>query len=146
MRISSKGRYGLAAMLVMAQSYHPNECVTILSIAEKLGLSKIYLEQVFALLKRADLVTSIKGSQGGYQLTKALDQITVGEILLSIETSLFEKTENSVSDEAIEKTMENMVWQALDHTVLATLNHITLAMLKEELSKYNPEESYMFYI
>lgn len=146
MRISSKGRYGLAAMLVMAQSYHPNQCVTILSIAEKLGISKIYLEQVFALLKRADLVTSIKGAQGGYQLTKPLDQITVGEILLSIETSLFEKTESSVLDEAVEKTMNQMVWQALDDTLITTLNSITLAVLKEELSKYSPEESYMFYI
>lgn len=146
MRISSKGRYGLAAMLVMAQSYQPNECVTILSIADKLGISKIYLEQVFSLLKRAQLVNSIKGAQGGYQLTKPLDQITVGEILRAIETSLFEKTESSVLDEAIEQTMQEAVWQVLDDTVLTLLHSMTLASLKEELSKHSTGENYMFYI
>lgn len=55
-------------MIEMADNQ--NECITISSIAEKLGISKIYLEQVFSLLKRAKLVTSLKGAQGGYQLSK----------------------------------------------------------------------------
>ena len=58
MRISSKCRYGMAAMISIALS--DVECVTIISISEKLGISKIYLEQVFSLLKRAGLVNSIK--------------------------------------------------------------------------------------
>ena len=47
MKISSKGRYGLAAMISLSNSYENNEYITIISIAEKLGISKIYLEQVF---------------------------------------------------------------------------------------------------
>lgn len=62
MKISSKGRYGLAAMICIAQNCKNNECITIIKISEILGISKIYLEQVFSLLKRAGLVNSIKGA------------------------------------------------------------------------------------
>ena len=58
---------------------------------EKLGISKIYLEQVFSLLKRARLVNSIKGSQGGYQLSRAPRAITAYDILSAIELSLMEE-------------------------------------------------------
>ena len=60
MKISAKGRYGLAAMTYLARNYASGSPVTIVSISEKLGISKIYLEQVFSLLKRARLVNSIK--------------------------------------------------------------------------------------
>ena len=53
MKISAKGRYGLAAMTYLARNYASGSPVTIVSISEKLGISKIYLEQVFSLLKRA---------------------------------------------------------------------------------------------
>ena len=60
MKISAKGRYGLAAMTYLARNYEAGTPITIISISEKLGISKIYLEQVFSLLKRARLVNSIK--------------------------------------------------------------------------------------
>ena len=88
MKISAKGRYGLAAMIVLARSYESSSPVTIISISEHLGISKIYLEQVFSLLKRSKLVNSIKGSQGGYQLSRHPREITAYEILSSIEISL----------------------------------------------------------
>ena len=62
MSISAKGRYGLAAMTHLAQCYQADMPITIISIAEKMGISKIYLEQVFSLLKRAGLVNSINGA------------------------------------------------------------------------------------
>ena len=92
MKISAKGRYGLAAMTYLACNYAAGTPITIVSISEKLGISKIYLEQVFSLLKRARLVNSIKGSQGGYQLARAPREITPYDILSSIELSLMEKT------------------------------------------------------
>lgn len=63
MKISAKGRYGLAAMTYLARNYASGSPVTIVSISEKLGISKIYLEQVFSLLKRARLVNSIKAAK-----------------------------------------------------------------------------------
>jgi Rrf2 family protein len=74
MRISSKGRYGIAAMISMAQNQSKNAYITIISIAEKLGISKIYLEQVFSLRKRAEMVHSIKGAQGGYRRARPAEK------------------------------------------------------------------------
>ena len=97
MKISAKGRYGLAAMAYLAANYAAGTPITIISISEKLGISKIYLEQVFSLLKRAQLVISIKGSQGGYQLAKAPRDISAYDILSAIELSLMEKTASSTT-------------------------------------------------
>ncbi|EMS70953.1 RrF2 family transcriptional regulator [Ruminiclostridium cellobioparum] len=148
MRISSKGRYGLAAMISVAQLGSTGEFVTVISIAEKLGISKIYLEQVFSLLKRSKLVTSIKGSQGGYQLSKPSEKITVLEILQAVEISLFEKTERSVSDEAmeIESSLKNLIWDNLDNAVVTTLGKVTLSDLVAEADKAKSGEEFMFYI
>jgi Rrf2 family protein len=146
MRISSKGRYGLAAMICLAQNYDSNECVTIISISEKLGISKIYLEQVFSLLKRASLVLAIKGAQGGYKLARHPQTIDSYEILRALEQSLFEKTEESVSKEAsgIEQAMQNAVFSSIDISVAAALKKVTLADLVTETEKQTSD--YMFYI
>ena len=90
MKISAKGRYGIASMVFLARSYDTSSPVTIISISEHLGISKIYLEQVFALLKRSKLVNSIKGSQGGYQLARPPHDITAYDILSAIEIALIE--------------------------------------------------------
>lgn len=148
MRISSKARYGLASMISMAQNYKSGDTITIVSISERLGISKIYLEQVFSLLKRAELVNSIKGAQGGYQLARAPEEITAEDILTAIEISLFEKTEQSVSENEapIEKSMHNLVWDKLDDSVSQALRHVTLKDLTEEAERNRPENDIMFYI
>jgi len=147
MRISSKGRYGLAAMVKLAQNYKSGEFITIVSISEGLGISKIYLEQIFSLLKRAGLVISVKGAQGGYHLAKSPEEITVLDVLYSIETSLFEETEQSVADQdnIIEKALES-VWKKLDNSVSKTLAGITLADLVREAEKHRGPDDFMFYI
>lgn len=148
MRISSKGRYGLAAMISMAQNFKNDEYITIISIAEGLGISKIYLEQVFSLLKRAELVTSIKGSQGGYKLAMPATKISIGRIMRSVEGGLFEKTESSVSDDArsIDKAMETLVWDSLDHAISNTLDSVMLSDLINEAEKHKEGKDFMFYI
>ena len=80
MRISAKGRYALAAMIHLGR-YKEGECIPLIQIAETMDISKIYLEQVFSLLKRAGLVSSIKGSQGGYQLTRYSKDISIYDIM-----------------------------------------------------------------
>lgn len=146
MRISSKGRYGLAAMISLAQNYASNECITIVSISEKLGISKIYLEQVFSLLKRAKLVLAVKGAQGGYKLSRNPQTIDVYEILLALEQSLFERTEESVSKDAaeIEKAMQQVVFSSIDTSVASSLKKVLLSDLVAEVE--NQTADYMFYI
>ena len=146
MRISSKGRYGLAAMINLAQNYASNECITIVSISEKLGISKIYLEQVFSLLKRASLVLATKGAQGGYKLSRNPQTIDAYEILLALEQSLFERTEESVTKDApeIEKAMQKVVFTSIDTSIASSLKKFMLSDLVAEVE--NQTSDYMFYI
>lgn len=148
MRISSKGRYALVSMISMAQSCDNGKYITVISISERFGISKIYLEQVFSLLKRGGLVTSVKGAQGGYQLTRTPQQINVFEILFAIENSLFEETENTVleNDPAIEKAMRISVFSPLDKVIKDTLSKTTLSDLVNDAEKNSDDQNLMFYI
>ncbi|MEG2285696.1 MAG: Rrf2 family transcriptional regulator [Eubacterium sp.] len=148
MRISAKGRYGLAAMIVIAQGDFDGNYVPVIVISEKLGLSKIYLEQVFSLLKRAGLVSSVKGAQGGYRLAKSPDTMSAYEILASLEQILFESTESSVEEQApfIEQVMQTFVFDVLDVTVKEKMEQITLSQLVTESNKFKDKSNFMFFI
>lgn len=148
MRISAKGRYALAAVINLAQQYDSGECITVISISERLGISKIYLEQVFSMLKRGDIVKSVKGAQGGYQLDRMPAQITVLDVLSAVETSLFETAEDTVQENApeIEAAMRLSVFDVLDRSVSDVLSGITLEDLVAEVEKHRDEQAIMYYI
>ncbi|MGF7143079.1 Rrf2 family protein [Anaerotaenia torta] len=148
MRISAKGRYALASTVYMAQHHDSNEYITLIRISEKLGISKIYLEQVFSLLKHGKIVHSIKGAQGGYQLTRSPREITVYDILHSVETTLFEQAEETVSASLpeIEQAISATVYQPLDHSIESTLQGISLYDLVTETEKQNTDQGAMFFI
>ena len=132
----------------MAENYSNGEYITVISISEKLGISKIYLEQVFSLLKRGGIVNSIKGAQGGYQLARMPEQITVLDVLSAVELSLFEPTEETVQDKSpdIEAAMRLSAFDVLDSTVRNTLGQITLYDLVTEAEKHKADQGFMFYI
>ncbi|HBL36015.1 MAG TPA: transcriptional regulator, partial [Firmicutes bacterium] len=75
MLISTKGRYGLRSIADLVINAHDSP-VPLRTIAERQGISESYLEQVFALLRKAGLVKAIRGSYGGYVLTRPAQQIT----------------------------------------------------------------------
>lgn len=87
MRISTRGRYGLRALVDLALN-NPTEVTALRSIAENQQISEAYLEQVFANLRKTGLVIAIRGAQGGYKLGRPADQISVSEILKSLEGPL----------------------------------------------------------
>jgi Rrf2 family protein len=145
MRISLRTRYGLAALLCMAEKSQSEERVTILSLSEKLKISKIYLEQVFALLRRSGLVNSAKGAQGGYTLSRPARNITAFDVLSATETSLLEKAEETVADENIEKTLKDTVFDPLDNSVKETLSKITLEDMVNKSAVYTNGDYYMYY-
>jgi Rrf2 family protein len=143
MKISSKGRYGLAALTSMAKHEGEENLVSVITLSERLEISKIYLEQVFSLLKRSGLVVSVKGSSGGYYLAKAPKDITVFEVLSATDTTLFEKTETTTSTrgEAIERSLHETVFNPLDMAIKNTLQGITI----EDIANKSGDEN-MFYI
>ena len=87
MKISTKGRYGLRALIDIAQ-YSEIEPVSISSISARQDISERYLEQLMALLKKAGLIKSIRGAGGGYVLAKDVSEISVGDVLRALEGNL----------------------------------------------------------
>ena len=87
MKLSTKGRYGLRALIDLAQ-YSETEPVSIGSIAARQGISERYLEQLMALMKKAGLIKSIRGAGGGYVLARDAKDISVGVVLRALEGNL----------------------------------------------------------
>jgi Rrf2 family cysteine metabolism transcriptional repressor len=83
MKLSTRSRYGLRAMVELAVSEGEREsgtCIPLRTIAAKHGMSEYYLEQLFAPLKKAGLVASVRGAAGGYRLSRPPESITAGDV------------------------------------------------------------------
>lgn len=129
MKLSTKGRYGLRAMLELALMYDKGNC-SIKQIAERQDLSESYLEQLVALLKKHKLVKSTRGAQGGYSLALPPEQISVGDVLRALEGSLNpvdcalvnEEKECSDQDYCVTK----YVWKKISDSINDVVNNIAL--------------------
>lgn len=148
MKISSKGRYALAAMILLAQNTSENEYLTVLGISQKLDVSKIYLEQVFALLRRSGLVNSTKGSQGGYQLAKPASEISAADILVVTETSIFEEPESTAKDAepGIERALRDTLFGPANKAFREIFEQMPLSDLAEESLRNSADDGYMYCI
>lgn len=87
MKLSTRGRYGIHAMYDLACNFNSGP-QAIKTIAERQSIPEAYLEQLFAALKRDKLVNSIRGAQGGYTLSRPPEEITVGDVLRTLEGGL----------------------------------------------------------
>ena len=125
MKLSTKGRYGLRAMIDLAR-YSEKEPVSIGSVAARQEISERYLEQLVALLKKAGLVKSIRGASGGYVLAKKPSEISVGDIL---------REGCMASDGCVTK----YVWQKINDSINDTVNQIMLDELIQESKSINPD-------
>lgn len=146
MKISTKGRYGLRAMVDLAV-YGIGEHVSLNSIAERQGVSVSYLEQVFSVLRKAGLVNSIKGAQGGYVLAEPSARIKVGTILRALEGDLNIINESSESpDSLIQHCIKTSVWDKINESINKVVDDVTLADLVEAYYKRNTNGADMYYI
>ena|GEM_PF-89865 len=147
-KISVKSRYALSSLVYMGQNISNKDSITLLSLSEKLGISKIYLEQTFTLLRRSGIVSATKGAGGGYRLTRAPSRISVFDILFAIETSLFEKAESTVAgrDAHIECAMNEAVFGVLDDSLKTVLSGISLEDVIDRANQYRDSESYIYYL
>ncbi|MDP4093742.1 MAG: Rrf2 family transcriptional regulator [Bacillota bacterium] len=148
MKISTKGRYGLRAMVDLAVN-SSSDYTALNEIAERQDVSENYLEQVFATLRKAGLVKSIKGAQGGYALADAPSKITVGNVLRVLEgdLSIVENIEEKrKSENLIEQCITDKVWETVNGSINKVVDSITLENLAEEYKQLNNKVSLMFYI
>ena len=88
MKMSSKARYGLYVAVELAKNYDSGAVVNVASLSQSTGVTEKYLEQIIALMKRAEIVESLRGSSGGYKLTASPEDISIGRILRAVEDNL----------------------------------------------------------
>jgi len=147
MKISTKGRYGILAMLDLALHETEDVHVPLNLIAERQGISHSYLEQVFSSLRKAGYIQSIKGPQGGYRLGDKPHRITAGNILRTLEgdLSVTEKA-NPASLNAYENCLHKHVWMPINESIYQTVDTITLEDLVEAFKQQEHGDNLMFYI
>lgn len=143
MKLSTKGRYGLRAMVDLA-SFCEESPVSISSISARQDLSVTYLEQLLAKLRKAGLVQSIRGAQGGYVLTKDASEISVGEILRALEGDLSpvncaEISKDDRSCSGSQFCVTKLVWQRINDSIEDTVNNMWLSELVEDSRKMNTQ-------
>ena len=131
MKISTKGRYALRVMLDLAQ-HTEDGYISLKTIADRQGYSMKYLEMIVGSLKKAALVDSTRGKDGGYKLCRAPGEYTVGEILRSIEDNLAPVAcikSGSIDCEHAGECMTVPMWKELDDITNAYLDTVSLADL-----------------
>jgi Rrf2 family protein len=141
MKLSTKSRYGLKAILDIAL-FCADGTVSISEIAERTKISVNYLEQLIPKLKKAGLVTSTRGAQGGYKLAKEASEISVGNILRALEGDL--ALVDCVSDgsdspcESAGLCVTKYVWQKVNTSINQAVDSMMLSELVEQSRNINP--------
>ncbi|MGE5552967.1 MAG: RrF2 family transcriptional regulator [Betaproteobacteria bacterium] len=150
MRLSTRGRYGLKAMIDLAM--HAGEGpVPLKAIAERQGISEHYLEQLMGSLRKAGLVTSVRGAQGGYILGREAAGITAGDIIRALEGPIapVECVDESGATpcDRVEQCVTYTVWRRLRDAMVEVLDAMTLGELAEDAQRRAKETAApMYYI
>ena len=138
MKLSTKGRYGLRAMLDIAL-FSRSEPVSISSIASRENISEPYLEQRVARLKKAGLIKSRRGAQGGYMLAKEPEDISVGDILRALEGNLDAVSCPGLKDDGdcagAQFCVTKYVWQRINESITTAVDEMHLSDLIRESQK-----------
>lgn len=133
MKISTKGRYALRLMMEFARQ--PEQVTRLKDAAARQELSEKYLEQIVAVLSKAGFVKSIRGAQGGYLLTRAPKDYSVGDILRLTEGNMAPVVclgQDSVACDLAERCVSRSVFSRIESAVNEVIDHITLADLLQE--------------
>ncbi len=143
MKLSKKSRYGIAALIDLA-IYQKEGRVALNNIAERNKISLQYLEQVFAALRRNKIVKSIKGAQGGYLLAKDVKDITVAEIIDSLDGTY--KIEDEEGESVASHIIQDKIVDRVNDNLDEILTNITLRDLLEAHGEYIEYNQNMYYI
>ncbi len=137
MKLSTKGRYGLRAFIDLAVSGE-GQPVSIISIAQRQEISVSYLEKLMAKLKKAGLVESVRGVNGGYTIARPVEEISVGDVLRALEGDLVpvecagidesHATHCSSSSQCVSK----IVWKRINDCINDTVDSIYIGELVQE--------------
>ena len=138
MRLSTRARYGTRLMLQLALNFNQGT-VFLKDIAKKEDISEKYLSHLVIPLKASGLISSSRGAHGGYRLAKPSSQITLKEIVQTLEGSLsfVECIKNPAVCSRVSKCVTRDLWEKLDEKVSDVLNSVTLEDLVNSQKKMN---------
>ncbi|WP_407275650.1 Rrf2 family transcriptional regulator [Halothiobacillus sp. DCM-1] len=132
MRLTTKGRYAVTAMLDLAL-HDQGAPTTLADIADRQGLSLSYLEQLFSQLRRAGLVKSVRGPGGGYRLARATPDISIDDIILAVDEEVDVTRCGGLGNcQNGHKCLGHHLWQGLSQQIRGFLQGIHLADLIKE--------------
>lgn len=137
MKLTSKGRYAVTAMLDVAL-HSKSGPVPLADISERQEISLSYLEQLFSRLRREKLVKSVRGPGGGYKLGREAKDIPVGEVIRAVDESVDATRCQGQSDcQGGERCLTHSLWEDLSQRISLFLNGITLGelMSKQDVQK-----------
>ena len=137
MRLTTKGRYAVTAMLDLA--LHKNQGpVSLSDISSRQAISLSYLEQLFSKLRRSELVSSVRGPGGGYELKRGSDEIFIAQIIDAVDESVdTTKCQGAGDGQGGETCLTHYLWEDLSEQIHTFLESISLADLvaKNEVKK-----------
>ena len=137
MRLTTKGRYAVTAMLDLA-FHSQSKPVTLTEIAGRQTISLSYLEQLFARLRRANLVKGVRGPGGGYSLAEKLTDINIAQIIAAVDEPIdATKCGGEANCQNEKACLTHDLWMGLSEQIKDYLKTITLAHL---LEKHNIQE------
>lgn len=142
MNVTSKTKYALMGMVYMAEK--ETEKLSLKQISTNLNISKLYLESIFSLLRKHNLVVSIRGREGGYAFAKSPKDITVFDVF-----NIFEKELDQSSDvkkQGIEKIISEQVLMRTGKAIEEELRKITIFDLSEHLKAETSDKEPMYYL
>ena len=137
MRLTTKGRYAVTAMLDLVIHQHKG-AIALAAISKRQDISLSYLEQLFAKLRKHKLVTSFRGPGGGYQLGRASEEISIGDIINAVDEIVdIRRCKGTKDCQGGEQCLPHDLWCDLSEMIQDFLGGIYLADLVSEEKKQN---------
>ena len=131
MKLTSKGRYAVTAMLDVAL-HARKDPVSLSDISVRQAISLSYLEQLFSRLRKEQLVSSVRGPGGGYRLGREADEISVGQVIRAVdETVDATKCQGAADCQGGERCLTHSLWHDLSDRITLFLDNITLGELMD---------------
>ncbi|MBI4115847.1 MAG: Rrf2 family transcriptional regulator [Candidatus Omnitrophica bacterium] len=143
MKLTKRGEYGLRALLALAM-VHGQRTLSLREISSKENLPTKFLEQIMMVLKRSNLVESVKGKHGGYSLSRSPEKITVGEVIRAVDGPLapianareiqkqIQKVDRHAGLYVILLDVRNAISEILDHKSLADICNQSLEIARSK--------------
>ncbi len=148
MKVSTKGRYGLRAMMDLAAHQGDGKPVFLSDIAKRQDISEKYLEQIFSTLRTAGLVTTVRGRKGGFLLAKPPTEITASDMVTILEgpSILVDCVSKPKTCDRSEACATRDIWSLLGSKIDEVLSGFTLEQLVTMQEKKCQVENTMYYI